>query len=233
MAKLIEIRDLSKLYERGKQKVEVLHHIDLDVQQGEFLALMGPSGSGKTTLLNLIGGLDKPSAGSIAVGGERIDSLSAGALAKWRAAKVGFVFQFYNLMPMLSAQRNVELPLLLTKLSSAERRKRAGIALQLVGLGDRASHKPAELSGGQQQRVSIARAIVSDPMLLVCDEPTGDLDRQSAEEVLALLRTLNRDHGKTVLMVTHDPKAASYADRILHLDKGTLVEQAEAQAAVA
>ncbi|MDE2368117.1 MAG: ABC transporter ATP-binding protein [Burkholderiales bacterium] len=224
MTRLIEIRDLSKVYERGKQKVEVLHHIDLDVEQGEYLALMGPSGSGKTTLLNLIGGLDLPSAGSISVDGQRIDQLGAGALARWRAAKVGFVFQFYNLMPMLSAQRNVELPLLLTKLSAAERRKRAAIALQLVGLADRASHKPTELSGGQQQRVSIARAIVSDPTLLVCDEPTGDLDRQSAEEVLGLLRLLNREHGKTVLMVTHDPKAAEYANQILHLDKGTLVE---------
>ncbi|MFL6665195.1 MAG: ABC transporter ATP-binding protein [Rhizobacter sp.] len=225
MGKLIEIRDLSKVYERGKQKVEVLHHIDLDVAEGAFLALMGPSGSGKTTLLNLIGGLDRPSGGTISVGGQRIDQLGAGPLAKWRAAKVGFVFQFYNLMPMLSAQRNVELPLLLTKLSAAERRKRAGIALQLVGLADRATHKPTELSGGQQQRVSIARAIVSDPALLVCDEPTGDLDRQSAEEVLALLRTLNRDHGKTILMVTHDPKAAGYADQTLQLDKGTLVQQ--------
>ncbi|MEW6706662.1 MAG: ABC transporter ATP-binding protein [Pseudomonadota bacterium] len=229
--KLIEIRDLSKVYERGRQKVEVLHHIDLDVNEGQFLALMGPSGSGKTTLLNLIGGLDKPTGGSITVGGQRIDQLSAGALAKWRAAKVGFVFQFYNLMPMLSAQRNVELPLLLTKLSAAERRKRASIALQLVGLADRAGHKPTELSGGQQQRVSIARAIVSDPTLLVCDEPTGDLDRQSAEEVLMLLRTLNRDHGKTILMVTHDPKAAGYADHTLHLDKGTLVGEAALAAA--
>jgi putative ABC transport system ATP-binding protein len=226
MNKLIEIRDLSKVYTRGKQKVEVLHHIDLDVAQGDFLALMGPSGSGKTTLLNLIGGLDTPSAGSITVGGQRIDQLGGGALAKWRASQVGYVFQFYNLMPTLSAQRNVELPLLLTKLSGAERRKRAAIALQLVGLADRAAHKPTELSGGQQQRVSIARAIVSDPTLLVCDEPTGDLDRQSAEEVLALLRTLNRDHGKTILMVTHDPKAAEYANHTLHLDKGTLVEQA-------
>ena len=225
MTPLIEIRDVSKIYERGKQKVEVLHHVDLDVAQGDFLALMGPSGSGKTTLLNLIGGLDTPSGGSISVGGQRIDNLGATALAKWRASQVGFVFQFYNLMPMLSAQRNVELPLLLTKLSAAERRKRAAIALDLVGLADRASHKPAELSGGQQQRVSIARAIVSDPTLLVCDEPTGDLDRQSAEDVLALLRALNRDHGKTILMVTHDPKAAEYANQTLHLDKGTLVEQ--------
>src|SRR3954468_151219 len=228
MARLIKIRDLSKVYQRGRQKVEVLHHIDLDVEEGDFLALMGPSGSGKTTLLNLIGGLDVPSGGSIAVGGQRIDQLGGGALAKWRASRVGYIFQFYNLMPMLSAQRTVELPLLLTKLSAADRRKRAGIALQLVGLADRATHKPTELSGGQQQRVSIARAIVSDPALLVCDEPTGDLDRQSAEEVLALLRALNRDHGKTILMVTHDPKAAEYANQTLHLDKGTLVEQAAA-----
>jgi len=228
MTHLIEIRDVSKIYERGRQKVEVLQHIDLDVAQGEFLALMGPSGSGKTTLLNLIGGLDTPSGGSITVGGQRIDNLGASALAKWRASQVGFVFQFYNLMPMLSAQRNVELPLLLTRLSAAERRKRAGIALALVGLADRATHKPTELSGGQQQRVSIARAIVSDPTLLVCDEPTGDLDRQSAEDVLALLRALNRDHGKTILMVTHDPKAAGYANQTLHLDKGALVEQATA-----
>jgi putative ABC transport system ATP-binding protein len=225
MDTLIEIRDLSKAYERGRQKVEVLHHIDLAVAAGDFLALMGPSGSGKTTLLNLIGGLDAPSAGTISVGGQRIDQLGATALARWRAANVGFVFQFYNLMPMLSAQRNVELPLLLTKLSASERRRRAAIALQLVGLADRGAHKPGELSGGQQQRVSIARAIVSDPTLLVCDEPTGDLDRQSAEEVLGLLRVLNRDHGKTVLMVTHDPKAAEYANHTLHLDKGTLVEQ--------
>ena len=226
MSELIQIRDLSKVYERGRQKVEVLHQIDLDVDQGDFLALMGPSGSGKTTLLNLIGGLDVPSGGSISVDGQRIDQLAPAALARWRAAKVGFVFQFYNLMPMLSAQRNVELPLLLTKLSAAQRRERAAIALQLVGLADRASHKPGELSGGQQQRVSIARAIVSDPTLLVCDEPTGDLDRQSAEEVLELVRALNRDHGKTILMVTHDPKAAEYANHTLHLDKGTLVESA-------
>lgn len=225
MAALIEIRDLSKVYTRGKQAVEVLHNVQMDVQQGDFLALMGPSGSGKTTLLNLMGGLDAPSGGSITVGGERIDKLSGAQLAKWRAARVGFVFQFYNLMPTLSAQRNVELPLLLTKLSSAERKKRAAIALQLVGLADRATHKPTELSGGQQQRVSIARAIVSDPTLLVCDEPTGDLDRQSAEDVLTLLQVLNKDHGKTIVMVTHDPKAASRASHVLHLDKGTLVEQ--------
>jgi putative ABC transport system ATP-binding protein len=179
-------------------------------------------------LLNLMGGLDTPTGGSISVGGQRIDQLGAGALARWRSSNVGFVFQFYNLMPMLSAQRNVELPLLLTKLSGAQRRKNASIALQLVGLADRASHKPSELSGGQQQRVAIARAIVSDPELLVCDEPTGDLDRQSAEDVLGLLRQLNREHGKTIVMVTHDPKAAEYANHTLHLDKGTLVEPAVA-----
>ncbi|MCY4757370.1 ABC transporter ATP-binding protein [Pelomonas aquatica] len=228
MSALIEVRDLSKVYTRGKQKVEVLHHIDLDVQQGDFLALMGPSGSGKTTLLNLMGGLDAPSGGAISVGGERIDKLSGAALAKWRASRVGFVFQFYNLMPTLSAQKNVELPLLLTRLTAAERKKRAAIALQLVGLADRAAHKPTELSGGQQQRVSIARAIVSDPTLLVCDEPTGDLDRQSAEDVLTLLQALNREHGKTIVMVTHDPRAAARASHTLHLDKGTLVEQAVA-----
>ncbi len=228
MTTLVEIRDASKTYERGKQKVEVLHHIDLDIAKGDFLALMGPSGSGKTTLLNLIGGLDSPSGGSISVGGQRIDKLGGGALAKWRAANVGFIFQFYNLLPMLSAQKNVEVPLLLTRLSAAERKRNASIALQLVGLSDRASHKPNELSGGQQQRVAIARAIVSDPTLLVCDEPTGDLDRQSAEEVLGLLQLLNREHGKTVIMVTHDPKAAEYARHTLHLDKGTLVEPATA-----
>ena len=226
MATLIDIQNLAKTYTRGKQKVEVLHHVDLAIAEGDFLALMGPSGSGKTTLLNLIGGLDTPSAGSISVGGQRIDQLGGSALARWRASNVGFIFQFYNLMPMLSAQRNVELPLLLTKLSSAQRRKNASIALQLVGLSDRASHKPSELSGGQQQRVAIARAIVSDPTLLVCDEPTGDLDRQSAEDVLGLLQQLNRDHGKTIVMVTHDPKAAEYATHTLHLDKGTLVEPA-------
>jgi putative ABC transport system ATP-binding protein len=226
MAEFIEVRDLSKVYTRGKQQVEVLHHVDLSVRRGDFLALMGPSGSGKTTLLNLVGGLDTPSGGTITVDGQRIDQIRGAELARWRAAKIGFVFQFYNLMPMLSAQRNVELPLLLTKLKAAERRRRAAIALQLVGLADRATHKPTELSGGQQQRVSIARAIVSDPDLLVCDEPTGDLDRQSAQEVLTLLRTLNREHGKTVVMVTHDPKAASYASHTLHLDKGTLVQPA-------
>ncbi|WP_458070201.1 ABC transporter ATP-binding protein [Rhodanobacter sp. BL-MT-08] len=228
MSTLIDIRDLAKVYERGKQKVEVLHHVNLAIAEGDFLALMGPSGSGKTTLLNLIGGLDTPTAGSITVGGQRIDQLGGGALARWRASNVGFVFQFYNLMPMLSAQRNVELPLLLTRLSGAQRRKNAAIALQLVGLADRGSHKPSELSGGQQQRVAIARAIVSDPTLLVCDEPTGDLDRQSAEDVLGLLQQLNREHGKTIVMVTHDPKAAEYASHTLHLDKGTLVTPATA-----
>jgi putative ABC transport system ATP-binding protein len=228
MATLIDIQDLSKVYERGRQKVEVLHGVNLKIEEGDFLALMGPSGSGKTTLLNLIGGLDTPTGGSITVAGERIDQLGSGALAKWRAAHVGFVFQFYNLMPMLTGQRNVELPLLLTRLSAAQRKQNASIALQLVGLSDRATHKPSELSGGQQQRVAIARAIVSDPTLLVCDEPTGDLDRQSAEDILGLLRELNREHGKTIVMVTHDPKAAEYANHTLHLDKGSLVEQAVA-----
>jgi putative ABC transport system ATP-binding protein len=183
---------------------------------------MGPSGSGKTTLLNLIGGLDTPTGGTITVDGRRIDRLSGGELARWRAANVGFVFQFYNLLPVLSAQRNVELPLLLTSLGASERRRRAAIALALVGLGDRARHKPKELSGGQEQRVAIARAIVSDPTLLVCDEPTGDLDRATAHEIMLLLQMLNRQHGKTIVMVTHDPKAAEYAQRSLHLDKGTL-----------
>jgi putative ABC transport system ATP-binding protein len=221
---LVQVRGVSKVYERGAQQVEVLHHIDLAIEAGDFVALMGPSGSGKTTLLNLIGGLDSPTEGEIAIAGQRIDRMGETALAQWRAANVGFVFQFYNLLPMLSARRNVELPLLLTRLNAAQRRRNAEVALELVGLSDRSAHKPGELSGGQQQRVAIARAIVSDPMLLVCDEPTGDLDRQSAAEVLALLQELNRDHGKTVIMVTHDPKAAEYARHTLHLDKGTLVE---------
>lgn len=228
MSTLVAIGNVSKIYERGKQKIEVLHHVDLDIEQGDFIALMGPSGSGKTTLLNLIGGLDTPTEGSIAVGGNRIDQLGGAALAKWRSSHVGFVFQFYNLLPMLSAQKNVELPLLLTKLSASDRKRNAAIALQLVGLADRASHKPTELSGGQQQRVAIARAFVSDPSLLVCDEPTGDLDRQSAEDVLRLLQTLNREHGKTIIMVTHDPKAADYARHTLHLDKGTFVKNTAA-----
>jgi len=231
MSALVEIRNLSKIYERGKQKIEVLHHIDLDIGRGDFVALMGPSGSGKTTLLNLIGGLDSPTDGTIRVAGEPIERLGEDALARWRASNVGFVFQFYNLLPMLTARRNVELPLLLTRLSASERRRKAGIALELVGLSDRASHRPGELSGGQQQRVAIARAIVSDPTLLVCDEPTGDLDRQSAIEVLTLMQELNRDHGKTLVMVTHDPKAAEYAHRTLHLDKGTLVPDSEHSAA--
>jgi putative ABC transport system ATP-binding protein len=224
MSALVEIRNLSKTYERGKQKIEVLHHVQLDIEQGDFMALMGPSGSGKTTLLNLIGGLDSPTDGSITIGGRRIDNLSEGALARWRSANVGFVFQFYNLLPMLSARKNVELPLLLTRLSAAQRKRNASVALELVGLAGRQAHKPGELSGGQQQRVAIARAIVSDPTLLVCDEPTGDLDRQSAEEVLTLLQQLNREHGKTIIMVTHDPKAAEFARHTLHLDKGSLVQ---------
>jgi putative ABC transport system ATP-binding protein len=223
VSNLVSIRDLSKSYERGSQKVDVLRHINLDIAQGSFVALMGPSGSGKTTLLNLIGGLDSPSGGSIMVGSTRIDRLGESGLAKWRSRSVGFVFQFYNLLPMLSARKNVEVPLLLTRLSRAQRKSNASIALQLVGLADRAGHKPTELSGGQQQRVAIARAIVSDPELLVCDEPTGDLDRQSATEVLSLLQQLNREHGKTIVMVTHDPKAAEYASVTLTLDKGNLV----------
>jgi putative ABC transport system ATP-binding protein len=223
MSHLVEIRGLTKTYVRGREKIEVLHGLDLDIPRGDFVALMGPSGSGKTTLLNLIGGLDTPTAGSIMVDGRRIDQLSSGELARWRATHVGFVFQFYNLLPVLSAQRNVELPLLLTTLSAAQRRQHAEIALTLVGLQDRARHKPKELSGGQEQRVAIARAIVSDPALLVCDEPTGDLDRTTADEILTLLQMLNREHEKTVVMVTHDPKAAEYARRQLHLDKGTLV----------
>ena len=198
----------------------MLHGLDLEIPRGDFVALMGPSGSGKTTLLNLIGGLDTPTGGEIEIEGERIDSFSDGQLAHWRSQHVGFVFQFYNLMPTLTAQKNVELPLLLTKLSGAQRKRNAEIALQLVGLADRGSHRPNELSGGQQQRVAIARAIVSDPTFLICDEPTGDLDRQSAEEILGLLQLLNQEHGKTIIMVTHDPKAAEYATHTMHLDKG-------------
>jgi len=222
---MIQIRSVTKSYERGKQKVEVLHGLSLDVPKGDFVALMGPSGSGKTTLLNLIGGLDTPSSGQLSVGGEDIARMSGSQLSRWRSVNVGFVFQFYNLMPVLSAEGNVELPLLLTKLSAAQRKKSVAVALQVVGLADRAKHKPRELSGGQEQRVAIARAIVSDPQLLVCDEPTGDLDRATADEILKLLQTLNREHGKTIVMVTHDPLAAEYAKRILHLDKGRLAEQ--------
>jgi len=224
MTTLVSVKNVVKRYTRGKQKVEVLHHLNLDIAEGEFLALMGPSGSGKTTLLNLIGGLDRPDEGEISVHGQRIDKLSNRELAKWRARNVGFVFQFYNLMPMLNAERNVELPLLLTNLSRARRKQNVQAALTLVGLADRASHKPSELSGGQQQRVAIARALVADPSLLVCDEPTGDLDRHTAEEILDLMRTLNQKQKKTIIMVTHDPKAAEYASRQVHLDKGTLLE---------
>jgi putative ABC transport system ATP-binding protein len=224
MSALVSINNLTKTYQRGPERVEVLHGVDLEIEKGDFVALMGPSGSGKTTLLNLIGGLDTPTSGEIAVDGEHIGSMSSGQLAQWRSRHVGFVFQFYNLMPMLTAQRNVELPLLLTNLSGAQRKRNAEVALTLVGLADRMKHRPNELSGGQQQRVAIARAIVSDPTLLICDEPTGDLDRQSAEEILGLLQTLNREHGKTIVMVTHDPKAAEYATHTLHLDKGTLVD---------
>ena len=230
MDTLVSIRKLTKTYQRGPEKLEVLHGIDLDIPKGDFVALMGPSGSGKTTLLNLIGGLDSPTGGKIDVDGQRIDTMSSGQLSRWRSNHVGFVFQFYNLMPTLSAQKNVELPLLLTRLGAAQRRRNAEIALQLVGLSDRGKHRPSELSGGQQQRVAIARAIVSDPTLLICDEPTGDLDRQSAEEILGLLQILNREHGKTIVMVTHDPKAADHAQRTIHLDKGTLAADDAAMA---
>ena len=222
MTALVTLRNVTKSYVRGKQKVEVLHGVDLTIETGEFLALMGPSGSGKTTLLNLVAGLDQPSSGEVLVAGDRIDQLSRGNLSDWRARHIGFIFQFYNLLPVLTAEANVEVPLLLTNLSKAERRRRVQIALELVGLAERAKHKPNELSGGQQQRVAIARAIVSDPTLLVCDEPTGDLDRQSAEEIMNLLQALNRSHNKTIVMVTHDPKAAEHASRELHLDKGRL-----------
>lgn len=223
---LVQINNVVKHYSRGKQVVEVLHGITLDIPKGDFVALMGPSGSGKTTLLNLIGGLDQPTRGEIVVDGQRIDRMSSTELSRWRARHVGFVFQFYNLLPVLTAERNVELPLLLTSMGGAERLKRANLALEIVGLKDRARHKPKELSGGQEQRVAIARALVSDPTLLVCDEPTGDLDRKTADEILTLLQRLNREHGKTIVMVTHDPKAAEYAARTVHLDKGTLAAEA-------
>ncbi|GMU42852.1 MAG: ABC transporter ATP-binding protein [Xanthomonadales bacterium] len=225
---LVQINNVVKHYTRGKQVVEVLHGITLTIPKGDFVALMGPSGSGKTTLLNLIGGLDQPTRGEILIDGVRIDRMSSGELSRWRARHVGFVFQFYNLLPVLTAERNVELPLLLTKMGGGERIQRARLALEIVGLKDRAGHKPKELSGGQEQRVAIARALVSDPTLLVCDEPTGDLDRKTADEILTLLQRLNREHGKTIVMVTHDPKAAEYASRTVHLDKGTLLAAAAA-----
>jgi putative ABC transport system ATP-binding protein len=220
---LVRIRELCMRYQRGRESVQVLQSLDLDIPRGDFLALMGPSGSGKSTLLNLIGGLDRPSSGSIVVDGLPIGTLGDGELARWRAGHVGFVFQLYNLLPVLSAARNIELPLLLTGLSAAERSARVAAALRLVGLADRARHKPGELSGGQQQRVGIARAIITNPTLLLCDEPTGDLDRRSGDEILELLGALNEQQGKTIIMVTHDPRAATRAHRTLHLDKGQLV----------
>jgi putative ABC transport system ATP-binding protein len=224
MSAVVAIKNLTKGYVRGKQRVEVLRDLSLDVEEGEFISLMGPSGSGKSTLLNLIGGLDRPDKGEIRVAGENIGKLSAGRLAKWRARHVGFIFQFYNLLPVLTAERNVEVPLLLTKLAGKQRGRNVQAALKLVGLEDRAKHKPSELSGGQQQRVAIARALVSDPTLLVCDEPTGDLDRESSESILELLKLLNQQQGKTIVMVTHDPRAASYATRQLFVDKGELIQ---------
>ncbi len=220
---LVSVKDVHKFFKRGSERVDVLQGANLDVPAGDFLALMGPSGSGKTTLLNLIGGLDQPSSGSVEVAGVAIEQLGGGALSKWRARNIGFVFQLYNLLPVLTAERNVELPLLLTNLGKSERRKRSAIALKLVGLAERSKHYPRQLSGGQEQRVGIARAIVTDPTLLLCDEPTGDLDRKSGDEILELLKTLNRDHGKTIIMVTHDPRAAEVAKRTIHLDKGLLM----------
>jgi putative ABC transport system ATP-binding protein len=223
---LVRMRGITKHYKRGVETVHVLENLDLDVEKGEFLALMGPSGSGKSTLLNLIGGLDRPTQGTVEVAGERLDTLSDSRLARWRSEHIGFIFQMYNLLPVLTAARNVELPLLLTKLGRAERQKRVSTALALVGLADRAKHKPRELSGGQEQRVGIARAIVTDPTILLCDEPTGDLDRKSGDEILDLLSALNREHGKTIIMVTHDPHAAQRAGRTVHLEKGLLAEAA-------
>jgi putative ABC transport system ATP-binding protein len=219
---LVRVRDVHKHFTRGSERIDVLKGVNLEIPKGDFLALMGPSGSGKTTLLNLIGGLDTPTGGAVEVNGVPVSSLSGSQLSKWRAQNIGFVFQLYNLLPVLTAERNVELPLLLTKLTKSERRKRAGIALKVVGLADRAKHYPRQLSGGQEQRVGIARAIVTDPTLLLCDEPTGDLDRKAGDEILDLLQSLNRDHGKTIVMVTHDPHAADRAQRTIHLEKGVL-----------
>lgn len=224
MARLV---GLSKCFVKGKEPIVVFDRLDLAIPQGDFVAVMGPSGSGKTTLLNLLGGIDYPDSGEVHVGGTRIDRLGEGRLARWRGANVGFIFQFYNLMPMLTAGQNVELPLLLTKLRARERRHYAETALKVVNLTDRIKHYPREMSGGQQQRVAIARAIVSDPNLLLCDEPTGDLDRGSADEILRLLQFLNRDLGKTIVIVTHDPAAARYARRVLHVDKGRFIENTE------
>jgi putative ABC transport system ATP-binding protein len=223
---LVHVRNVHKHFTRGSERIDVLQGVNVDIGQGEFLALMGPSGSGKTTLLNLIGGLDAPTGGSIEVAGVTLNELSGSRLSRWRARNIGFVFQLYNLLPVLTAEKNVELPLLLTPLAKAERRRRVAIALKVVGLTDRARHYPRQLSGGQEQRVGIARAIVTDPTLLLCDEPTGDLDRKAGDEVLDLLQALHRDHGKTVVMVTHDPHAAERAGRVIHLDKGTLQEAA-------
>jgi putative ABC transport system ATP-binding protein len=224
---LIRVRNLNKRYHRGSEIIEVLHGLDLDVEPGEFVAFMGPSGSGKTTLLNLLGGLDVPTSGTVTVDGDEITHMSARRLASWRARHVGFIFQMYNLIPVLTAFQNVELPLLLTRLSKARRRQQVETALALVGLADRMQHYPRQLSGGQEQRVAIARAIVTDPTFLLCDEPTGDLDRTAGDEILDLLEALVSEHGKTVLMVTHDPRAAERAAALLHLDKGVLVEAAQ------
>ena len=220
---LVDVKNLSKEYKRGGETLVVLDDLNLEIPKEDYLALMGPSGSGKSTLLNLIGGLDTPSSGSVSINGERIDQMNSKQLSNWRASNVGFIFQFYNLLPVLTAQKNIELPLLLTNLSGAQRKKHVETALNIVGLADRSGHKPSELSGGQQQRVAIARALVSDPDILVCDEPTGDLDRDTATDILNLLKSLNEDHGKTILMVTHDPAAAESAKRSLHLDKGKLI----------
>ncbi len=224
MATLINVQNVSKSYYRNSIEIPVLNNISINVEQGEFLALMGPSGSGKTTLLNLIAGIDKPSNGNIIINGTNIAALGESALAKWRANNVGFIFQFYNLIPVLTAFENVELPLLLTKLSKTQRKKQVETALTLVGLGDRMTHYPKQLSGGQEQRVAIARAIVTDPVLIVADEPTGDLDRHSAEEILTLMERLNKEFQKTIIMVTHDPHAAERAHLLKHLEKGDLVE---------